>query len=355
MAVRDFFEKLSSIDRRWIFLLIALAVVIPSAFEIKFKELPTPEVLAIFDRIENLPERSKVLLSFDFDPPSEPELLPMAFGLIRHLALNNQRIYMIALWPMGQAEARKVVDPVFGYGAARICQPGEEHVPTPEATENPDLADSNQGSSADDAPCVTPEFPDYVYGTDYVMLGYQPGGAGVIRVIINDIRGLYTVDAANTPVDSLPMMREVVNLRDMDLLLNLSAGDTNKYWIQFGGDPTGIPVAGGVTAVSAPLLYPYYPRQMFGILGGLKAAAEYESLLIERYQDEQCHADPVYREQNEHCQRQIPMEARFPAIERMGPQTFAHLVIILFILIGNAAFFLTRGRRRLVQPRAEEQ
>ena len=63
------------------------------------------------------------------------------------------------------------------------------------------------------------------------------------------------------------MMDGVTNLRDMDLILNISAGYPGlKEWIQFGGDPSGVAIAGGVTAVSAPLLYPYYPAQMFGIM-----------------------------------------------------------------------------------------
>ena len=42
-----------------------------------------------------------------------------------------------------------------------------------------------------------------------------------------------------------------------------------KEWIQFGGDPADVPTAGGVTAVEAPLLYPYYPEQLIGLMGGL--------------------------------------------------------------------------------------
>ena len=99
--------------------------------------------------------------------------------------------------------------------------------------------------------------------------------------------------------------------------------------IQFGGDPSGVPITGGVTAVGAPLLYPYYPAQMFGIMGGIKAAAEYETLLMTAYPD------------------RYPGLGTFDAIGRMGSQTFAHITIILLILLGNIAFFATlRGRSK---------
>ena len=87
-----------------------------------------------------------------------------------------------------------------------------------------------------------------------------------------------------------------------------------------------IPVAGGTTAVSAPLLYPYYPRQMLGLMGGLKGAAEYEAALVAGYPE----YEQVYQR----------------AIAIMGPQAIAHLVIIIFIIIGNITFFVEKKRSK---------
>ena len=56
-----------------------------------------------------------------------------------------------------------------------------------------------------------------------------------------------------------------------------------KEWVQFAGDLGDIPIAGGCTAVAAPLLYPYYPQQMVGLMGGIKGAAEYEAALAKNY------------------------------------------------------------------------
>jgi len=96
-------------------------------------------------------------------------------------------------------------------------------------------------------------------------------------------------------------------------------------WIQFGGDPAGVPVAAGVTAVEAPLLYPYYPAQLLGLMGGLQGAAEYEAALVGKY--------PEYTAVSKQ------------AIRFMGPQTVAHIVIILFIIIGNIAYFSSERRK----------
>jgi hypothetical protein len=61
-------------------------------------------------------------------------------------------------------------------------------------------------------------------------------------------------------------------------------------------------------------------------MGGIKGAAEYESLLIKHY--------PKYKDKSN------------PGIQMMGPQAIAHIVIMLFIIIGNITFFIERRRER---------
>ena len=282
---RTFFERMREIDRRWVFLVMALAVTVPFFFRVAFKEVVTPEVRAISDLIERFPAGAKVLLPLDFDPPSEPELKPMATSYVRHLCKKKHKIYFMTLWPVGSAEITAMIDEV-----------------------------------------IEKEFPAYTYGEDYVNLGYKAGNQGPIQGVLNSFQSQYPTDVHNTALSEIPMMRQVKSLKDMDFILNVGAGFPGlKEWIQYGSDPAGVPIAGGVTAVGAPLLYPYYPQQLVGLMGGLKAAAEYESLLMEAFPDD--YGDPT----------------QFAGIRRMGPQTLAHLAIIFFIVVGNIAYFATRG------------
>jgi len=71
--------------------------------------------------------------------------------------------------------------------------------------------------------------------------------------------------------------------------------------------------------VQAPTMLPYVneQQQLVGLLGGLKGAAEYE-LLINK---------PGF------------------ATKGMDAQSVAHLIIILFILIGNIGYFATRKQK----------
>jgi hypothetical protein len=314
---RAFWEKAQAIDRRWIFLMIVLAVIIPMTSQCTVRSPATPEVRAIFDRVEQMAPGSRVLLALDFDPPSEPELLPMAMSYTRHLALRGHRIYFMTLWPVGQQEVERVILNV-----------------------------------------LNAEFPEYEYGVDYLSLGYKTGGQGVIQGVLSDFRRQYPTDAHGTAVARLPIFQGVQRLADMDLILNVSAGYPGiKEWVQFGGDQSRVPVAGGVTAVSAPLLYPYYPKQLFGLMGGMQAASEYETLLQdhypERYAARACSELTALDLADEPCRAEGFGPPEFPAMKRMGPQTFAHLVIVLFILIGNIGYFATRrgagGRLRSVR------
>lgn len=278
-------ERLQTLDRRIIFLFIGLSVLVPLLFPITFPEHPSPIVTAIYDGIESLPERSIVLMPFDYDPSTAPELDPMATSLMRHCMTRNLRVCTMALWPEGQGMANNIVSTI-----------------------------------------VEREFPDKVYGEDFVNLGYKAGAQGLINTLLLSMRSMYTTDAAGTPVDEIPLMKRIHTLRDFAFIMNLSAGRPGtKEWIQFAGDPGDIPVASGSTAVQAPLMYPYYPSQMVGMMGGLKGAAEYEALLVKGY--------PQFK------------NSSAVATGLMAPQAFAHLVIMIFIIIGNIIFFVERRQK----------
>lgn len=292
--MREFLIRLGRLDRRWIFLLMALAVLIPLLVHYDASMPATPIVQAIFDKIESLPEGALVLISYDFGPATIPENQPMADALVRHCMERNLKVVMVALWATGPPQIEATIQSVF-LG--------------PEATH-----------------------PDKVYGTGWLNLGFKAGGQGVINVIINDLPGFFSADAREgRPLGSFPMMKGIRNLRDFSLLLAVASGRPGlKEWVLFGGDQADLPVAGGVTAVEAPLLYPYYPTQLLGLMGGLQGVAEYESALLRAYP---------------HLERHDRLLVR-AATTKMGPQTVAHLLIVVFVVIGNIALLASRKETR---------
>ena len=289
------YDFLKNLDRRWIFLLMFLSVSIP--FIIigitgqSFPEKPTALSITTFETIENLKEGDKVLLSFDFDPASEGELGPMATAFTYHCAAKKLKMYFMALWPVGPQMVDNAIENV-----------------------------------------IKKDFPHLVYGEDYVNLGFKSGGEGVIKVIVTDFMELYSTDAKGTPFKSIPMNKEISSVQDMDLVINISAGSAGtKEWVQYAVTPypDEITLIAGCTGVQAPLLYPYIPEQLPGLLGAIKGAAEYEKLVFDRY----------YRDAG------LEVPGRYQeGVRRMGPQLVAHLLMILLIIAGNYIFFAEKKR-----------
>jgi len=115
----------------------------------------------------------------------------------------------------------------------------------------------------------------------------------------------------------------------MDLVINVSAGYAGtKEWVQYAvtAYPDQIRLVAGCTGVQAPLLYPYIPQQLPGLLGAIKGAAEYEKLVMDAYGG----PDPP----GQYLEGQ----------RRMGPQLIAHLLMMALIVAGNAVYFAQRRR-----------
>jgi hypothetical protein len=279
-----------SLDRRAIYLLVLVAVSMPLIWRITFREHPSAMVRDIYAAVEALPPGARVLMAYDFDPASEPELLPMGDAFTRHLAMKRAQIFYLTLWPLGQGETDLVIRKV-----------------------------------------LIPEFPDYRYGRDYVNLGFMSGNEGVVALAMTDLKKAIPTDVHNSStqdLERLPIMRGVDNLRNMDLIIDVAAGYPGlREWIQYAAVPGRIPIVGGCAAVVSPELFPYVPSQCIGLLAGIKGAAEYEQMLIEHYP-------------------QLDRPAGRVALERMGPQTVAHLLIMILIVMGNAAYIMERRRRQ---------
>ena len=156
------------------------------------------------------------------------------------------------------------------------------------------------------------------YGTDYVFLGYKPGTYSVIVNMGHDLHNAFPNDNWGAALGDLPLTRDLRRLSDFGFVFDMAAGDSIEFWwIPYGQEKYRFPFAGGCTAVMAPDLYPFLQsRQMVGLLGGLAGAAEYETLVGVQEQ----------------------------ATLGMPPQSVTHLIIILFILLGNVMYFASRRR-----------
>lgn len=234
----SFAERMLRIDRRIIFLVIGLCTLLPLVYPVGLAINVSPEVRAVYDYIEALPEGSVFLLSLDFDPASKPELYPQAVALLRHAFTHKLRVIGMTLWLPGTGMANEVI--------TRVAD--------------------EQGK---------------VNGRDYVFLGWSPGGSSVVINMGQDLYKAFPTDYGNQPTRGLAVLAGVQSLRDVDYVISLAAGTTGiETWYVFGKDKYKFELGGGCTGVIAPGLYPLLRSgQINGLIGGLRGAAEYEVLI----------------------------------------------------------------------------
>ena len=288
-AIKRIFILLGSLDRRIIFLIVGLSVLIP-LLKPEWVTLPiriTPESQVMFNEMNKLNEGDKLLLSFEYGPSTKPEIHPMSIAILKHMYAKNILVYGFALWPDGNFMSTEVFSDVSDdYGKK--------------------------------------------YGTDYVNLGFRPGAEAVVKGIAADIRALYTGDLHGTPINDIPMMKDVYNIEDFDFVFSLSAGyPGSTEWVQFACDPKNIPLSTGCTSIQATDILPYVKNgQIRGILAGMPGAAEYEILVEEELQKMDINSKPG------------------KASGMMAAQSIAHVVIVLFIILGNITYYITRKQTR---------
>jgi len=270
-------RKDKQLDRRWIFLLIFMGVAIPLIFTIGFPIETTENVRLVNEMIDKTTKGSKVIMSFDYDPASKPELHPMGMAIMNHCFEKGLRVIVVALWPMGVQMAEEIFSD------------------------------------------LTEKYPQVIYGEDYINLGYKAGGIVTIQAMGSNFREVFPKDMNGNEIDDFPILRGVEDFSNIGFIFSLSAGDPGiKQWVQVAHDKYGVPLSGGVTGVSAPAILPYVneQKQLNGLLAGLKAAAEYEFLI----------------------------ETPGTATSGMDAQSIAHLIIIVFIAIGNITYWTTRKK-----------
>ena len=97
----NWLAKLEKIDRRWIFLGVALVVAAPLLLGLKTSVDITPPVKNTYEAIDRLPPGSVVMVSIDYDASTMPENQPMLLAVLRHAFQKDLKIILMGHWPLG--------------------------------------------------------------------------------------------------------------------------------------------------------------------------------------------------------------------------------------------------------------
>lgn len=287
-------EYLSRLDRRIIYLVLATVVMVPLVIPTVPRVRVMTPVEKLFNAVEAIPKDQILMLDFDYDPQTLPEIEPMGVAMLRHAFHRRTRVAVLSLYVQPLGLAKKALDQVT-----------EEF--------------NSRATTYEDS---------IIYGRDYVFLGWQPPPIVPLLGMGISIVDVYQRDYYGYRTDSLPMMRKVKNFNDVGILVSLSGATAPLWWIAYSQTRFGVAVGAGITAVSASEFYQYYQTGQFsGLMIGMKGAAEYEEMV----------------------QSRLSITSRRKASEALGSLTAAHLTMIVFIVIGNIGYFIRKRREKGVQ------
>ena len=288
MDARSLLAKLSRLDRRAVFAAIAVVVVLPFLSPIDLRATPSEETLAFDAALEKAIASGKPLLvDVDFGPQTVAEMEPMLLAVLDRVFTAECKVVFVTFIPEASSPLRRYLEKAEAKHRLK-------------------------------------------YGEDYVFLGYASAYAYTMYGMGTNIGAYFHSDDRGTKIAELPLMRRVKSLKDVSAVVDIASNSFPRFWVQYGVAPFGFDLIIGATAVNATDYYPYLQTgQIKGLLAGGRAAAEYEGILVDR---------GILPEPGD-------------ATRGLGSQSLALAVILAFIAIGNAAYFLGKsGAARGARP-----
>ncbi|MCB0345252.1 MAG: hypothetical protein KDD66_09035 [Bdellovibrionales bacterium] len=287
-------DRLERIDRRFVYLLIALALALPIIFGWKLPPAEMETADAFFAVVDELkPEHGKlVLIASDWGPGTQAENKPQTMIAMEHLMRKRVPFGLISITP---------------YAA-----PFLESMPR-------DLKAKLEA----EAPGET-----WTYGTDWINFGYRPGFVIMIQGLAKatDLHDVLKTDVSGTPLADLPIMKGVHTIRNIAMLMEFTGlVSAFNFWVQFfQADGYKPPFVHGCTSITIPEAYIYYvSKQIVGLYEGVAGAAWYENLLSKKY----------------------PERESGTALKINTSLAVAHVVIIALMILGNVGYLISRRSR----------
>ena len=280
----SFFGKLQLIDRRWIYVMLVIAVAIPFVWEqATHRNMDLPiytfkDTMGIYNAVEEAPKDKIVLISADWGFGSLGENGPQTLTVIQHLMKRGVRLMV---WSPDPAIAGYIrTNAVLSY-AKKYHR---------------------------------------VEGVDFVDLGFKaiPNRMLFAQAVMDDIPGYFKKDVRGEDLATLPVMKGIHDFSDVWMVYTVGADPTYDGWVGIVEPKYHMKVGFGSTGVMVPQSYPYLESgQLVGMLSGMRGGTEYEKL----------------------------MNAPGDALYGITRQSMAHLLVILFIILGNIGFYAAGGRK----------
>jgi hypothetical protein len=278
----NIWEHLQTIDRRIIYAVLIVVILIPLFLPIALPTYPSKQSVDFYNTIEQVAKRSPhklVIIDGQWSPSTRGENQWQAQAIVTHLMMRHIHFAFISFDTQNNTvmQAQVVAPLAKKYG--------------------------------------------YVYGRDYVNWGYRPFSVFVptVKGLVVDIPGTIKKDYKGTPVAQLAVMQGIKTRADVGALVEITPAATAETWLGLFEQNNQPPFLFAPTAVMAPTYYPYLDTgQMAGMLTGIKGAGDYEGLLgIHSF-----------------------------GTRATGALSLVYALIILLIVVGNVGYYASQAAAR---------
>lgn len=268
-------DFLMRLDRRWLYLIVFAVVLWPLVLPLGIPFRVSPGTMEAYKVLDALKPGDTVLMSIDYSVGGSPDIDPQAQAVFRYLMKKNVKVVMVAFVDQGVQFAEKMIREQEKLGKK--------------------------------------------YGEDFVNLGFVAGVEVAISAFAENVPKVFPKDNRGNSIDSLPIMKGITSVKDFKLVTEFATGIPGPAeWIRQVGTKYKVPIVSGVVTVMYPQSLPYVQsKQLAGLMGGLRGAAEFEKV----------------------------SNTRGMATAAMDAQSMGHLAIILFIILGNIAYQMEKRRQ----------
>ncbi|MFN8138307.1 MAG: hypothetical protein U0R49_00755 [Fimbriimonadales bacterium] len=273
-------QKISTLDRRWLYLCLFIVVAWQTMFPLKVQNVVSPMSAGLFDYLNSLNEGDFIVIQSDWTMSTQGESQGQFQSLIKLLARKKIRFVVTS-----------VSDPA--------C---------------PDIAKANIKMVLE----KEPGGKDFKENEFWAVAGYFPNAENHNTNMVNNIRQELRAKGVTT----LPVMNGIDDLSDTKAVVVVTGTSSALLWYERMNNKTQLGMM--LTAVMAGENIPYYlSRQSFGLVIGAKGAYDMETKLAEAFPDPKF---PNYDNGK-----------RF-----MSPLAFALFLLIFAVIVGNVAGKLAR-------------
>lgn len=234
MSGKSMFERLQFIDRRIIYWILLILIMLPFIKPFGLPVTITKQSIDVVNVVKSVKEGEVVLIDIFITPATWSELLGGTSAIIK--TFINQKVKMVFVSPLVDI-----------------------------------------GVTWDRINALVPELKQLKYGEDYVFLGFYAGGEAAAAEMAKDIRRVFPADYYGTSTEKIPLIMKANKAEDFRLIVG--TGEQIEKYIYHWSTPHGTPIVMMAHSMAGSTLMPYYlSGNLKGLAVGVRGGAELEKL-----------------------------------------------------------------------------